>query len=174
MGVNARISPIVTQMVSAERAAALRNKCLNLAKTCRSGSGPASERTSQSRQWDTLARFLAILSGRRRSAAAKLGWIVVARGLVLEDRRKAWVHTLAGTNGDMSRFGVMHPCGVGRSTEGDQKAEGQNRTHAFAPIDQPPFFCGARVAPPQSVSVPRSLKLGMHNKPVPLANMRGH
>jgi hypothetical protein len=40
----------VTQMVSDERAAALRNKCLNLAKTCRSGSGPASERTSQSRQ----------------------------------------------------------------------------------------------------------------------------
>jgi hypothetical protein len=40
----------VTQMVSAERAAALRNKCLNLAKTCRSGSGSASERTSQSRQ----------------------------------------------------------------------------------------------------------------------------
>ena len=27
----------MTQMVSAERAAALRNKCLNLAKTCRSG-----------------------------------------------------------------------------------------------------------------------------------------
>src|SRR5216684_1662235 len=93
-------------MVSAERAAALRNKCLNLAKSC-PGSGPASERTSQSRQWDTLARFLAILSGRRRSAAAELGWIVVARGLVLEDRRKAWVHTLAGTNNDMSRFGVM-------------------------------------------------------------------
>ena len=40
----------MTQMVSAERAAALRNKCLSLAKTCRSGSGPASERTSQSRQ----------------------------------------------------------------------------------------------------------------------------
>ena len=96
-------------------------------------------------------------------------------GLVLEDRRKAWVHTLAGTNGDMSRFGVMHPCGVGRSTEGDQKAEGQNTTHnAFAPIDQPPFLCGARAAPPQSVPAPRSLKLGMHNKPVPLANMRGH
>jgi hypothetical protein len=30
-------SPIVTQMVSAERAAALRNKCLNLAKTCSFG-----------------------------------------------------------------------------------------------------------------------------------------
>jgi hypothetical protein len=93
----------------------LRNNCLNLAKTCRSGSGPASADVA-SRQWDTVARFLAILSGRRRSAPAELGWIVVARGLVLEDRRKAWVHTLAGTNGDMSRFGVMHPCGVGRST----------------------------------------------------------
>jgi hypothetical protein len=34
----------------------------------------------------------------------------------------AQVHTLAETNDDMSRFGVMHPCGVGRSTEGDQKA----------------------------------------------------
>ena len=40
----------MTQMVSAERAAALRNKCLNLPKTCRLGSGSASERTSQSRQ----------------------------------------------------------------------------------------------------------------------------
>ena len=29
-----RISPIATQMVSTERAAALRNKCLSLAKTC--------------------------------------------------------------------------------------------------------------------------------------------
>jgi len=46
----------------------------------------------------------------------------------LEDRRKAWVHTLARTNDDMSRFGVMHPCGVGRSTEGDQKAQSQNRS----------------------------------------------
>jgi hypothetical protein len=138
----------VTQMVSAERAAALRNKCLNLAKTCRSGSGPASERTSQSRQWDTLARFLAILSGRRRSAAAKLGWIVVARGLVLEDRRKAWVHTLTGTNDDMSRFGMMHPCGVGRSTEGEQKAEGQNTTHRICSNRPTPVFmwCAGRTA----------------------------
>jgi hypothetical protein len=40
----------MTQMVSAERVAALRNKCLNLTKTCRLGSGSASERTSQSRQ----------------------------------------------------------------------------------------------------------------------------
>ena len=35
LGVNARrILPIVTQMVSAEHAAAVRNKCLNLAKSC--------------------------------------------------------------------------------------------------------------------------------------------
>jgi len=49
----------VTQFVSAERAAALRNKCLNLAKTRRSGSGSASERTSQSRQLmsPSLAHF---------------------------------------------------------------------------------------------------------------------
>jgi hypothetical protein len=40
----------MTQMVSAERVAALRNKCLNLTKTCRLGSGSASERASQSRQ----------------------------------------------------------------------------------------------------------------------------
>jgi hypothetical protein len=113
-------------MDSAERATALRNKGLNLAKTCRSGLGPASERTSHR---DNGTPSHAILSGRRRSAPAELGWIVVATGLVLEDRRKAWVHTLAGTNGDMSRFGVMHPCAVGRSTESDQKAEGQNRTH---------------------------------------------
>jgi hypothetical protein len=31
-------------------------------------------------------------------------------------------HTLAGTNDDMSRFGAMRRRGVGRSTEGDQKA----------------------------------------------------
>ena len=37
-------------MVSAERAAALRNKCLNLTKTCRLSPGSASERTSQSRK----------------------------------------------------------------------------------------------------------------------------
>ena len=44
----------MTQMVSAERAAVLRNKCLNLTKTCRLGSGSASERTSQSRQLMSL------------------------------------------------------------------------------------------------------------------------
>jgi hypothetical protein len=53
LGVNARsISPIVTQMLSAECAAALRKKCLNLAKTSRSGSGPAlsSSQIDQSRK----------------------------------------------------------------------------------------------------------------------------
>jgi hypothetical protein len=80
--------------------------------------GNATGQSVRNRQVNSLA----ILSGHRRSGAATLGWIVVARGLVLEDRRKAWVHTLAGRNDDMSRFGVMHPCGAGRSTEGDQKA----------------------------------------------------
>src|SRR5260370_36815793 len=61
-------------------------------------------------------------------SAATLGWIVVARGLVLEDRRKAWVHRLAGTSDDMARFGVMHPCGGGRRTAGDQKTQTQTRS----------------------------------------------
>jgi hypothetical protein len=34
----------MTETISDERAAALRDKCLNLAKVCRSGSGPASDR----------------------------------------------------------------------------------------------------------------------------------
>jgi hypothetical protein len=70
----------------------------------------------------------------------------------------AWDHSLAGTNDDMSRFGVMHPCGVGRSTEGDQKAEGQNRTHRICSIRPIPFLGGARAASPRSVPAPRSLK----------------
>src|SRR5882672_3538258 len=67
--------------------------------------------------------------GGARSAAAKLGWIVVAGSLVLEHRRKAWVHSLAGMNDDVPRLGVTHLCGVGRSTQRDQKTQGQNRTH---------------------------------------------
>ena len=60
---------------------------------------------------------------RRRSGTAKLGWIVVARGLVLEHRRKAWVHRLDGTDNDMPRLGVMHLlCGAGRTAKGDRKA----------------------------------------------------
>jgi hypothetical protein len=54
----------MTQMVSAERAAALRNKCLNLTKTCRLGSGSASERTSQSRQlMSPIGRFCSLIPG---------------------------------------------------------------------------------------------------------------
>jgi len=70
--------------------------------------------------------------------AAKLGRIIVARRLVFEDRRKAWVHDWAGTkagmNDDMSRFRVMPPCGVGRSTQGDQKTQGQNKTHCICSV----------------------------------------
>ena len=38
--------------------------------------------------------------GRRRSGATTLGWIVVARCLVLKHRRKARVDTLYGMNDD--------------------------------------------------------------------------
>ena len=58
---------------------------------------------------------------RRPLSAATPRGIVVTWGLVLEDRRKAWVHILAGTN-DISRLGVMNPCSVGRSTDGNKKA----------------------------------------------------
>jgi hypothetical protein len=79
-------------------------------------------------------------SGSRRSAAAKLGWIIeggrvvvvgpqtTRNGVVAIDPHTtwsgvAWDHSLAGTNDDMSRFGMLPPCGgVRRSTESDQKA----------------------------------------------------
>src|ERR1700750_700763 len=79
-------------------------------------------------------------SGRRRSGAAKLGWIIVGwrvvvvspqttrNGVVAIDPHTtwsdvAWDHRLAGTNDDVSRFGMMRSCGgVRRSTESDQKA----------------------------------------------------
>ena len=60
----------MAQMVSAERAAASRNKCLNLAKTCRSGSGSASERTRRqvSRRWpSSLIRNM-------RETKRNIGW----------------------------------------------------------------------------------------------------
>jgi hypothetical protein len=57
----------------------------------------------------------------------------------LEDRRKAWVHTLAGTNGDMSRFGVMHPCGVAEAQRAIKRPKAKTERIAFAPIDSPPF-----------------------------------
>src|ERR1700681_2224322 len=78
-------------------------------------------------------------SGRRRSAAAKLGWIIVGRRVVVvgpQTTRNGVVaidphatrsgvagdHSLAGTNDDISRFGMMPSCGgVRRSPERDQK-----------------------------------------------------
>jgi hypothetical protein len=70
------------------------------------------------------------------SATAKLGWIIVAGGLVLKDWWKAWVHWLGVTNDDLSRFDVMHLCGVGGSTERDQDAQDQNGTHQISPMEQ--------------------------------------
>ena len=85
-------------------------------------------------------KFAYTSSDRRGSAATKLGWIIVGRrvvvvgplttrdGVVAIDPHTtqsgvAWDHSLAGTNDDMSRFGMMPSCGgVRRSTESDQKA----------------------------------------------------
>src|SRR6266446_2702408 len=79
-------------------------------------------------------------SARRRSAAAKLGWIIVGRWVVVVGPQTtrngviaidphttgsgvAWDHSLAGTNDDMLRFRMMPACGgIRRSTESDQKA----------------------------------------------------
>jgi hypothetical protein len=80
------------------------------------------------------------VKGRRRSTAAKLGWIIVGWGVVVVgpqttrngvvaiDPRTAWSdvardHSLAGANDALSRFAMMPSCGgVRRSTESDQKA----------------------------------------------------
>ena len=96
-----------------------------------------------------------------RSAAAKLGWIVVAGGLVLQDRRKARIDISDGTLDDLPRFGMMHLCGVGSgSTEDDQKNGGQNRTHRTFSNRSLPSRCDARLAARQSVTASRSLKSG--------------
>ena len=78
------------------------------------------------------------VKGRRGSTAAKLGWIIVGRGVVvvgpettgngvvaIDTTRSdlARDHSPAGTNDAMSRFGMVPSCGgVRRSTERDQKA----------------------------------------------------
>jgi hypothetical protein len=45
----------------------------------------------------------------------------------------AWDHSLAGTNDDMSRFGMMPSCGVRRSTESDQNHNAKTERVAFSP-----------------------------------------
>jgi hypothetical protein len=74
--------------------------------------------------------------------------------------RRRDARTLAGLNGDMmARAEVMHRCGVGRSTQGDQKAQGQNGTHFICSQSTTPAPCDARAAPPQPVAASRSIKL---------------
>ena len=41
------------------------------------------------------------------------------------------VHILAAANDGMSRFGMMQRCRIGRSTQGNRQAKGQNETHNF-------------------------------------------
>ena len=51
---------------------------------------------------------------------------------------------MAGTNDNMSLLRAMHRCSVSRSTQGNQQAQGQNRTHCFCSVifgphgDDPP------------------------------------
>jgi hypothetical protein len=67
--------------------------------------------------------------------AAKPGWIIVGRRGALEGPPSGvgWDQSLAGTNSDMMmvRADVMRGCGVSRSIQGNQKAQGQNGTHHF-------------------------------------------
>jgi hypothetical protein len=85
----------------------------------------------------------------REHGAAKLGWIIVGRMAVVEGlptNRKGivaiephtirshvgWDQRLAGTNDDMSRFGIMPSCGgVRTSTQSYQTGYCQNRTHCI-------------------------------------------
>ena len=73
-------------------------------------------------------------SGLSGCATAPLRWIVVAGSVVVPHRRSEETrdrgHAVA--NVDMSRMGVMHPCGVGSSAQGEQKTKGQNKTHRIS------------------------------------------
>ena len=60
----------MTQMFSAERAAALCNKCSNLAKTCRSGSDPASISAGR-RAWPLLRGAASAVLRRVRGRSTK-------------------------------------------------------------------------------------------------------
>ena len=62
------------------------------------------------------------MSSYRFRRQGRIAWKLVAV------RRDA--HTLDGLNGDMVVCAeVMHRCGIGRITQGDQQAEGQSGTH---------------------------------------------
>ena len=45
---------------------------------------------------------------------------------------------------------------------------------AFAPIDQPPFFCGAPGRTAATCIGPKIAQIGYAQQAVPPANMRGH
>jgi len=93
------------------------------------------------------------------SATAKLRRIVVGGSLVLENRRKvrvprlpgiskSRVHSQAGTTVEVLRFGVMHLCGVGRRTKGEQQAQDKDKAHRKCSNRPAPFliWCIGRVA----------------------------
>jgi len=89
------------------------------------------------------------------SGAAKLGWIIDGRRVVVKGPQatrnggiankplttrsdEGWGRSLAGTNNGIARFGRMPSCsGVRRSTQSDQKAHRQDRTHRFCSMSSP-------------------------------------
>ncbi len=76
-------------------------------------------------------------------------------------------NALTRTNHEMPRFGMMHPCGVGRSTERDQKAQDQNRTHRGAPLRLSCTHERLRPQPPAASPGRRSAESYQHARPHP-------
>jgi hypothetical protein len=59
--------------------------------------------------------------------------VMIVRCGPVVDRRLRW--RVVGTNNSVPPVCVMHRSRVRRATQGDQKAQGQNRAHRFSPID---------------------------------------
>ncbi len=76
-------------------------------------------------------------------------------------------NALTRTNHEMPRFGMMHPCGVGRSTERDQKAQDQNRTHRGAPLRLSCTHERLQPQPPAASPGRRSAESYQHARPHP-------
>lgn len=95
----------------------------------------------------------------RLSGATKFRRVVVSRRIVELDRRneEAWRHTLVVMDDDMSRPGVMCGCGVSRSTQRNQQAQGQRSAHRIYSHRPKPLLSDAQAAAPQSAADSQSI-----------------
>jgi hypothetical protein len=92
------------------------------------------------------------MSSNRLRRQGRIAWKLVA------GRRDA--DTLTGLNGDMAaRAEVMHRFGVGRSTQGDQQAEGQSGTHPNHSVSNEPRSCAYERPRSQGAAASRPIKL---------------